>query len=127
MEIMELAAEIGKQIKESPEGVRFLEAKKAYEASTEINNALMEYQIQQQAITSSSTDELDGDAIARIDDRMNELYTFITEHPLYKAYEAAEMEMNTLIGRVQSTIIAQVTGKMPSECTHDCSTCGGCH
>lgn len=126
MEIMELAAQIGKQIKESPEGVRFLEAKKAYEASTEINNALMEYQIQQQAAMASQ-DEEDGSVVARIDDRLNELYTFITEHELYKAYEAAEMEMNTLIGRVQSTIIALVTGKMPSECTHDCSTCGGCH
>ncbi len=125
MEIMELAAEIGAKIKESPEGVRFLEAKKAYEGSIEINNALMEYQIQQQAIQGNQG-KTDNDVIARIDDRINELYTFITEHPLFKAYEAAEGELNTLIGKVQSTIIAQVTGKKPSDCTHDCSTCGGC-
>lgn len=126
MEIMELAAEIGKQIKESPEGVKFMEAKAAYEGSQEINNALMEYQIQQQAL-SQVNEDTEADAMARIDDRLGELYTFITEHPLYQAYEAAEMALNATIQKVQATIIAQVTGRMPSDCTHDCSTCGGCH
>ncbi len=126
MEIMELAAVIGKQIKESPEGKAFLEAKAAYEGSIEINNALMEYQVQQQALE-QITEETEPAVMARIDDRLTELYTFITEHPLFKAYEEAEMTMNGIIQKVQATIIAQVTGKMPSDCTHDCSTCGGCH
>lgn len=126
MEIMELAAQIGNQIKESPEGKTFLEAKKAYEGSLEINNALMEYQIQQQALEQIN-EETEADVMTRIDDRLTELYTFITEHPLFKAYEAAEMNLNGIIQKVQATIIAQVTGKLPSECTHDCSTCGGCH
>ncbi len=126
MEIMELAAEIGKQIKESEDGKVFLEAKAAYEGSLEINNALMEYQIQQQALE-QITEETDPAVMARIDDRLTELYTFITEHPVFKAYEQAEMTLNGTLQKVQATIIAQVTGKMPSDCTHDCSTCGGCH
>ena len=126
MEIMELAAMIGNQIKESPEGVAFMEAKKAYEGSLEINNALMEYQIQQQAME-QITPETEPEVMARIDDRLSELYTFITQHPLFVAYEEAEMTMNKTLQKVQATIIAQVTGKMPSDCTHDCSTCGGCH
>ncbi|MBQ7355216.1 MAG: YlbF family regulator [Clostridia bacterium] len=126
MEIMELAAQIGKQIKESEEGQTFLAAKAAYEGSLEINNALMEYQIQQQALE-QITEETEAEVMARIDDRLTELYTFITEHPVFKAYEEAEMAMNATIQKVQMTIVAQVTGRMPSDCTHDCSTCGGCH
>ncbi len=126
MEIMELAAQIGKQIKDSPEGQTFLAAKAAYEGSLEINNALMEYQIQQQALE-QITEETEPAVMARIDDRLTELYTFITEHPVFKEYEAAEMTLNGIIQKVQATIVAQVTGKMPTECTHDCSTCGGCH
>ncbi len=126
MELMELAAAIGQKMKDSEEGKAFLEAKAAYEASTEINNALMEYQIQQQALE-QIPEEVDPAVMARIDDRMTELYTFITEHPVFKAYEQAEMTLNATLQKVQATIIAQVTGKMPSDCTHDCSTCGGCH
>lgn len=126
MEIMEMAALIGKQIKESEEGQAFLAAKAAYEGSQEINNALMEYQIQQQALE-QITEETEAEVMARIDDRLTELYTFVTEHPLFKAYEEAEMKMNATLQKVQATIIAQVTGRMPSDCTHDCSTCGGCH
>ena len=126
MEIMEMAALIGKQIKESEDGKAFMEAKAAYEGSQEINNALMEYQIQQQAME-QITEETEQEVMARIDDRMTELYTFIIEHPLFKAYEEAEMKMNATLQKVQATIVAQVTGRMPSDCTHDCSTCGGCH
>lgn len=130
MKLMEMAQLVGLTIKNSPEGIDFDKAKAEYEADLDINNALMEYQIQQSLIQMKENEDgepMDEKTLARVDDRINELYEFIVNHEKYKAYENAEKALNELIGKVNSTILAQITGKTPSECTHDCSTCGGCH
>ena len=37
-------------------------------------------------------------------------------------------KMNDLMNAVNSTITFNITGELPSDCTHNCSTCGGgCH
>ncbi|MGM9679957.1 MAG: YlbF family regulator [Eubacteriales bacterium] len=130
MQLMEMAQLVGLTIKNSPEGIAFDRAKKEYEGNLEINNALMEYQIQQALIQNKedeSGEPMDEATLARVNDRINELYEFIVGHEKYKAYEEAEKALNALIGKVNSTILAQITGKLPVECTHDCSSCGGCH
>ena len=35
--------------------------------------------------------------------------------------------LNEALKTVMDTITAAITGEEPSGCTHDCSTCGGCH
>ncbi len=129
MQLMEMAQLIGLTIKNSPEGIAFDAAKVAYEGDLDINNALMEYQIQQ-ALIENQTDEdgspMDTATLTRVNDRINELYDYVINHEKYKAYEEAQKALNDLIGKVNSTILAQITGKIPGGCTHDCSTCGGC-
>ena len=39
----------------------------------------------------------------------------------------AQEAVNELMNAVNNTITFAITGEMPSNCTHDCSTCGGCH
>lgn len=130
MQLMEMAQLVGLTIKNSPEGIAFDEAKAAYEGDLDINNALMEYQIQQSLLENradESGEPMDADTLTRVNDRINELYEFIVGHEKYKTYEAAQKALNELIGRVNSTILAQITGQTPGGCTHNCSTCGGCH
>jgi cell fate (sporulation/competence/biofilm development) regulator YlbF (YheA/YmcA/DUF963 family) len=130
MEIMQMAQAVGLRIKESPEGQAYYQAKAAYEGCIEINNALMEYQLQQDLIArqeDESGDPMTEQMLARVNDRINELYEYIINHEAYKNYEKAEKDLNALIGKVNTTILAQITGKIPSECSHDCSSCGGCH
>ena len=31
------------------------------------------------------------------------------------------------IASIGEEVEVRITGEMPSNCTHDCSTCGGCH
>lgn len=129
MQLMEMASLVGLTIKNSPEGQAFDAAKAAYEADLDINNALMEYQIQKTLIENQTDEDgepMDTDTLTRVNDRINELYDFIVGHEKYKAYEAAQKALNDLIGRVNSTILAQITGKTPKSCSHDCSSCGGC-
>ncbi len=126
MSIYALAAELGKAIKADERMIRMEKAKEAYEKSEKINNLLMEYGIQQQALTTmGDSADIDTDALARIQDRIDEIYGMITTDPLFVELDAAQNDVNELMETVNNTIMFNATGKTP--CNHDCSTCGGCH
>ena len=128
MSIYSLAAELGKAIKADERMVRMENAKAAYEKSEKINNLLMEYGIQQQALTTmGDRAEIDTEAITRIQDRIDEIYAAITTDELFRELDEAQNAVNELMATVNDTIMYNATGKLPSSCTHDCSTCGGCH
>jgi cell fate (sporulation/competence/biofilm development) regulator YmcA (YheA/YmcA/DUF963 family) len=127
MSIYELASKLGQAIKEDDRMKRMEAAKKAYESSEKINNLLMEYGIQQQALTTmGDSADIDTDALTRIQDRIDEIYAEITTDPLFVELDEAQNDVNELMQTVNNTIMFNATGTTPS-CTHDCSTCGGCH
>ena len=126
MSIYSLAAELGKAIKEDDRMIRMEKAKEAYESSEKIGNLMMEYGIQQQALTTmGDSAEIDTDALTRIQDRIDEIYAEITTDPLFKELEEAQNDVNELMETVNNTIMFNATGKTP--CSHDCSSCSGCH
>ena len=126
MSIYALAAELGKAIKADERMIRMENAKEAYEKSEKINNLLMEYGIQQQALsTMGDSADIDTDALARIQDRIDEIYAMITTDPLFVELDAAQNDVNELMETVNNTIMFNATGKTP--CSHDCSSCSGCH
>ena len=125
MSIYELASKLGQAIKEDDRMKRMEAAKKAYESSEKINNLLMEYGIQQQALTTmGDSADIDTDALTRIQDRIDEIYAEITTDPLFVELDEAQSDVNELMQTVNNTIMFNATGTTPS-CTHDCSTCGG--
>ena len=126
MSIYALAAELGKAIKADDRMIRMEAAKEAYEKSEKINNLMMEYGIQQQALTAmGDSADIDTDALTRIQDRIDEIYAEITTDPIFKELEEAQNDVNELMESVNNTIMFNATGKTP--CTHDCSSCSGCH
>ena len=126
MSIYSLAAELGKAIKEDERMIRMEKAKEAYESSEKIGNLMMEYGIQQQALTTMGDgDEIDTDALTRIQDRIDEIYAEITTDPIFKELDEAQQAVNELMESVNNTIMFNATGQTP--CTHDCSSCSGCH
>ncbi|MBE6647105.1 MAG: YlbF family regulator [Ruminococcaceae bacterium] len=126
MSIYSLAAELGKAIREDERMIRMEKAKEAYESSEKIGNLMMEYGIQQQALTTMGDgDEIDTDAVTRIQDRIDEIYAEITMDPIFKELDEAQAAVNELMETVNNTIMFNATGQTP--CTHDCSSCSGCH
>ena len=127
MSIYELASQLGQMIREDERMIRMEKAKEAYESDARINSLLMEYGIQQQALTTmGDSADIDTDALTRIQDRIDEIYAEITTDPLFIELDEAQNDVNELMQTVNNTIMFNATGKTPS-CTHDCSTCGGCH
>ena len=128
MEIFELAAELGKKLKEDARLIDLEAAKKAYGEEPSLQKLMIEYEVQQRAMQAEvGRPEHDLHLIEAIQHRIDELYKTITEHPTYRELERAQNEVNELMNAVNNTIMTQITGEVPSSCTHNCSTCGGCH
>ena len=128
MEIFELAAELGKKLKEDARLVRLEMARVAYEADEQVVKMMEEYMVSQQALQHEGMKEdRDDSVVDTLQKRIEELYEAIVATEAYRAFEAAQNEVNELMERVNSTISAQISGEQPSSCTHNCGTCGGCH
>ena len=124
--IFELAASLGKALKEDEKLVRLDAAKKAYEADGALQKMLVEYEVQQKALQGEITrEERDTLFIDTIQKRIDQLYRNIMEHPVFLELNEAQAEVNELMNAVNNTITFHITGEMPSSCTHNCSTCGG--
>lgn len=126
--VFELAIILGKALKEDPRLVKMEECRKAYEEDAELSRLMTEYNVQQKAMENITVGEdFDPQLVQSIQDRLNVLYEQITVHPAFVALNKAQESVNELMNAVNNTITFAITGEMPSNCTHDCSTCGGCH
>ena len=127
MTVFELAAELGKALKEDAKLVRLADAKKAYEGDKVLQKYMVEYEVQQKALQVELVkEERDTLFIDVIQKRIDELYKLIMEHPVFVELNEAQAEVNELMNAVNNAISYEITGELPS-CTHNCSTCGGCH
>lgn len=129
MGIFELAAELGKTLKNDKRLIALEEARKAYESDERVGKLMMEYEVQQKAIQNevAKSDDRNEELLKMIQDRIDAIYDQIVGTETYKALEKAQNDVNELMELVNSTITFNITGEQPSSCTHDCSTCGGCH
>lgn len=126
--IFEIAAELGKALKEDDRLVRLEAAKKAYEQDMDLQKHMVEYEVQQKALQGEITkEERDTVFIDIIQKRIDDLYKTIMSHPVFVELNEVQAEVNELMNAVNNTISYNITGETPSSCTHDCSTCGGCH
>ena len=89
----------------------------------------MEYQVQQKALENEVVKpEKDMHLIELIQNRIDVLYKEISNDPVFIELNDAQVAVNDLMNAINSTITFNITGEIPSNCTHDCSTCGGgCH
>ena len=98
--IIELAHLLGLEIAKSDE-IKNLEAAKAeFQSDAELQNKMSEYEAERLLL---------GQEFAK------------------DPTEADQRAMNALMADVNDEIKYCITGERPSECTHDCSTCKGCH
>ena len=125
MTVFELAAALGKALKEDEKLVRLANAKKAYEEDGDLQKMMVEYEVQNKALQVELTrEERDTLLIDNVQRRINELYNAIMAHPVFAELNEAQADVNELMNAVNNTITFEITGETPS-CTHDCSTCGG--
>ena len=128
--IIELAHALGEEIAKSDE-IKNLEATKAeFQSDAELQSKMSEYEADRVLLGqefAKNTDEADQRAIADLKARIAELTAEISKSPSYIKFAAAQEAMNALMAEVNAEIKFCITGERPAKCTHDCSTCSGCH
>lgn len=128
--IIELAHALGEEIAKSDE-IKNLEAAKAeFQTDAELQAKMSEYETERILLGqefSKNPDEADAKAIADLKARIEELSGEISKNESYIKFAKAQADMNALMADVNAEIKFCITGERPSDCTHDCSTCKGCH
>ena len=128
--VIELAHMLGEEIAKSEE-IKNLEASEAaYQSDAQLQAWLSEHEADRKLLAdefSKAADEIDEKAIADLRARMEELGALILANETYVAFANAQKAMNELMTAVNDEIKYVITGVRPDHCTHDCSTCGGCH
>ena len=125
MTVAECAKLLGEAIKNDEAALGFNAAKEAYEANEEIQNAIREYSAQRMLLGQEQMKDTamqDAELMQKLQVRIDELYTFVMESPLYKNLMEAQDKLNNLMQSVNSDIQFYAFGERP--CTHDCSSCG---
>ena len=127
--IIELAHVLGEEIAKSEEIKNLNTKKSAFDSDEELQAKMREYEAQRmllgQEFAKEST-EADERAIADLRARIQELTAEISKNPIYIAFATAQQNMNKLMADVNAEIKFCITGERDN-CTHDCSTCSGCH
>lgn len=127
--IIELAHALGMEIAASDEIKNLENAKAAYEANAELQAKMSEYETHRRLLGDELTknnDSIDEIAVANIRARIDELAREISANPVYITFANAQQALNRLMADVNAEIKFCITGER-DDCTHDCSTCSGCH
>ncbi|MBR2612011.1 MAG: YlbF family regulator [Clostridia bacterium] len=128
--IIELAHSLGEEIAKSEEIKNLEAAQTAYQTDAELQAWLSEHEADRRVLAdefSKNPEEVDEKAIADLRARIDELTALILANENYTAFANAQKVMNELMTAVNDEIKFVITGVRPDHCTHDCSTCGGCH
>jgi cell fate (sporulation/competence/biofilm development) regulator YlbF (YheA/YmcA/DUF963 family) len=128
--ILELAHALGEEIANSPEIKNLEETKRIFNEDEELQSKMHEYEADRLLLGqefSKNTDEADARAIADLKARIQELTSEISKNVKYIAFAEAQQAVNKVMAEVNAEIKYCISGERPAECTHDCSTCSGCH
>ena len=128
--IIELAHALGEEIAKSAEIAALEEAKNAFTADAELQKMMSEYETERRLLGeefAKSADEADKTVIENLKKRLEELSGEIIKNDNYAKFAAAQQTMDALMADVNAEIKFCITGERPSTCTHDCSSCAGCH
>lgn len=125
MTVIDKTRELGELIQQSAEMERVKKAEIAQEADENAKELLKEFNMQRMNLAR----DMQSGKLSREDaiEKNNEAFDkLIKESDVIKEYIEAKKEFDELVNQVNQILNFYITGQDPN-CTHDCSTCGGCH
>lgn len=128
---------LGKTIQEDPRYIAYHAAKTANDADTALQEKIQEFHLQRmtyQRETERETEMQDTERMQKLEQHIQSLYEEILANPHMAAFDAAKQEMDAMMQEIDMILTLCANGEDPdtchpdlSNCTGNCSTCGGCH
>ena len=131
MNYKEAARLLGEALAAEPAVITFNAAKAAFDTDAELSSMMAEYRTARTLLgemyARPALDEEESRSADALNTRVAELTEAIRANAIYRAMEEAQDAVNALMATVNADISFFAFGEQPGGCTHDCSTCGGCH
>ncbi len=121
--------ELKAALAESEELKAYNEAKAAYDADAELMKLINEYNVQAALLETEGRKpeaERDTQLVESISARLRECYDAISESKSLAQMRDAEQALSTIVNAINDAVRFTIEPEL-ANCTHDCSTCGGCH
>lgn len=111
------------------------QARKMNDSDEELQNMIGEFNLARMDLNNEiGKAERDDKRIAELNEKVNRLYGQIMSDEGMIAYNDAKRDCEAMINYIDAIINTAMNGGDPmtvqepsADCTHDCSTCGGCH
>ena len=134
-EEIKLARELGAALQEDERYIALKAAKEVNDNDEALQNLIGEFNmIMLKAQQESEKEDKDEEKMKQYNEQYMEAYGKIMATESMRAYQAAQSELETLVNEMNGIIAMSLNGEDPAtcdpaaaNCTHDCSTCGGCH
>ncbi|MBQ3417213.1 MAG: YlbF family regulator [Ruminococcus sp.] len=134
MDLIEMTRNLGRAIQKEDFYLNYTQAKNDADADETLQNLIGEFNLKRIAINHEACKEdRDEDKLKTLNEEMRTLYSDIMSNEHMVAYNSAKEEYDRVMQRVLAIINQCAQGEDPDttdfseDCTHDCSTCGGCH
>ena len=131
---IKLARELGHAIQKEAFYINLQTAKNNADADESLQALITQFNLKRLAINNEACkSDRDEDALHVLNEEMRTLYSDIMSNENMVAYNAAKQEFDHSLQRIVAIITQSAEGEDPDttdyneDCTHDCSTCGGCH
>lgn len=125
MTIQEKTRELGEMIQDSEEMKKVKETEIAQANDEEAQELLKEFNLNRMNLARDmQTGKISQEEAVRKNTKaFNDL---VDSSKTVKAYVEAKRDLDNLVTQINSILNFYITGEEPG-CTHNCSSCGGCH
>lgn len=128
MDILEKVHELGKEIEKDERIIKYRQAKVNHDNDTELQALIGEFNLLKMNLMNEGQKENpDNDKIQKVQTDLQDCYNKIMNNQTMLDFTNISKEVENLISEINKIITYYITGEEPDNCTHDCSTCGGCH
>ena len=126
MKVTELATELGKAIQEDGRFIRYNQLKAAHDDDVQLQETIRSFtEVRNSLIEEKQAEKPDEAKCTALNETMRKFYEEIMENESMKQFNDAKADMDGMMSEINGILTYYITGEEP--CTHDCSTCGGCH
>lgn len=111
-------------------------ARRANDADEELQNLIGDFNLARMDLNNElSMDERNDERISELNEKINQTYTQVMNHPGMKRYNEAKAAAEQLVNHIDAIINTAMNGGDPMTveapaaggCSGSCSSCSGCH
>lgn len=125
--IIEKARELGALLEQSEIVAKQKAAKKAFDNDEELQALVGEFNLAKMSLMNESNkDKPDAEKTEMYRSQTTAVYEKIMQHPVMMELNNAEVALEKLFGQINQILQSSISDDVGG-CTHDCSTCSGCH